>query len=108
MSERKLASIQRVVDIKSIENADKIELVFVQGWQVVCKRGEFHIGDLVVYVEIDSLMPEKLLKLSNFWDNVKNKGMLDSNSGNRVRTRKFRGALSQGLVLHLSVLENYI
>lgn len=92
MSDRKLASIQKIVDIKPIEGADKIELVFVQGWQVVCKKNEFKIGDLVVYVEIDSLMPEKpeyeFLRPRKF----------------RVRTIKLRQQLSQGLVLPLSVV----
>ena len=56
---RKLASIQKIVDISPIEGADSIEVAQILGWKVVVKKGEFKIGDLVVYCEIDSILPEK-------------------------------------------------
>ncbi len=53
----KLASVQKIVDISPIEKADAIEVVQVLGWECVVKKDEkFSIGDLVVYVEIDSIM----------------------------------------------------
>jgi RNA ligase (TIGR02306 family) len=57
---RKLATIAKILDIQPIEGADNIEKVFVRGWQCVAKKNEFHIGDLCVYVEIDSIMPDGL------------------------------------------------
>lgn len=36
---RKLASIQRVVGVRPIEGADRIEAVDVLGWTVVCNKG---------------------------------------------------------------------
>jgi hypothetical protein len=96
MSERKLATIQQIIDVKPIEGADKVELCFVKGWQVVCKKGEFKVGDHVVYVEVDSQLPEKpeyeFLRPRKF----------------RVRTIKLRKQLSQGLILPESVLTNGI
>ena len=56
---RKLASIQRILEIKPIENAEKIELAKIQGWQVIVKKGEFKQGDFCVFAEIDSVFPEK-------------------------------------------------
>lgn len=35
--------------------ADRIETCIVGGWEVVCKKDEFKIGELVVYIEIDSM-----------------------------------------------------
>lgn len=49
--ERKLASIQRVLDVVPIENADVIELVKINGWQCVTKKGEFRPGDLGVFFD---------------------------------------------------------
>ena len=56
---RKLASIQKVVSVGPIKDAEKIEKVTVLGWELVAKKGEFKPGDLVVYIEIDSILPEK-------------------------------------------------
>lgn len=55
---RKLATIQRVLSLNPIPDADAIEVAQVLGWKVVVKKGEFNVNDLVVYCEIDSLMPE--------------------------------------------------
>ena len=55
---RKLVSFKVVEKIKSIENADAIELVCFGGWQVVVKKDEFKVGDKVIYFEIDSFLPK--------------------------------------------------
>ena len=56
---RKLASIQKIINVEPIEGADAIEKATVLGWQLVIRKGEFTIGDLCVYCEIDSMMPDK-------------------------------------------------
>ena len=56
--ERKLASIQVIRDIRTIEGADAIELAIINDWQVVVAKSVGHqIGDHVVYCEIDSFLP---------------------------------------------------
>jgi len=58
--ERKLASIQKIVSVSPIEDADRIEIAQVLGWQcVVAKKDNFKAGDLIVYIEIDSIVPER-------------------------------------------------
>lgn len=89
---RKLATIRTISDITPIANADKIEVAHVDGWQVVVKKDEFKVGDKVVYVEIDSKMPEK--PEYSFLESRKYV----------VKTIKLRGQISQGLILPLSVL----
>lgn len=100
--ERKLASIQRVAGIRPIEGADAIEVVRINNWDVVSKKGEYSPGDLCVYFEIDSFLPIReefeFLRKSSF------KKMADW-AGFRLRTIKLRGQLSQGLVMPLSILE---
>jgi RNA ligase (TIGR02306 family) len=54
---RKLASVQYVHDVWPIANADRIECIGVLGWRCVAKKGEFRVGDLCVYFEIDSFLP---------------------------------------------------
>lgn len=90
--QRKLASIQIVKDVKSIPEAEFIEVIQILGWKVVCKKDEFKIGDKVIYVEIDSILPEKpefeFLRKNNFI----------------IRTLKLRGQVSQGICFPLSIL----
>ena len=57
-NKRSLAHIERVGQITPIEGADNIEQIYVLGWSLIAKKGEFKDGDLCVYVEIDSKMPE--------------------------------------------------
>jgi RNA ligase (TIGR02306 family) len=57
---RKLASVQRIKEILPIEGADAIELAIVNGWKVVVGKTVGHkVGDLAVYCEIDSVLPER-------------------------------------------------
>ena len=89
---RKLASIQRIKALEPIENADAIEKATVLGWQLVVKKGEFKVGDLAVYCEIDCLMPDR-----PEFEFLKPRGM-------RVRTIRLRGQISQGICFPLSIL----
>ena len=99
---RKLASIQKIISLTPIPNADRIELARVLGWKCVVKKGEFKVGDKCVYIEIDSIPPSDnpvfdFLKHSN--------GKMD-----RVKTIKLRGQISQGLALPVNLfkgLEKY-
>ena len=56
---RALAYIQHVTNIRPIDGADNIEQCSVLGWNLICKKGEFHEGDPCVYIEIDSKVPER-------------------------------------------------
>ncbi len=94
--ERKLASIQRISAISPIDGADKIEVATVLGWQVVvAKKDEFKAGDLVVYVEVDSILPER----------PEFEFMRDRKF--RVRTIKLKGQVSQGICFPMSILKDY-
>lgn len=86
--ERELAYVVRVTDVLDIEGVNN-QVAIVNGWQVFVKRDEFKPGDLAVYFEIDSKVPElecfEFLRKYNF----------------KVKTQKFvKGkVLSQGLVI---------
>ena len=95
---RKLATIRKIEEIKPIEGADAIEAARVDGWWVVIKKGEFAVGDTVIYLEIDSWVPQELAPflvkgaIPREYNGVK---------GERLRTVKLRGQISQGLILPL-------
>ncbi len=100
--ERKLASSRKITNIQPIPNADAIEVVSVDGWNVVTKKGEFKIGDLCIYCEIDSFLP--ILPEFEFLRKSSYKKLSNGEEGFRLRTVKLRGQVSQGLVLPTSVL----
>jgi len=95
---RKLASIRRIDNILPIEGADAIECAVVGGWKVVVKKAEFIVGDLAVYFEIDSWIPTEL---APFLSKGKSPREFQGIHGERLRTVKLRGQLSQGLLLPL-------
>jgi RNA ligase (TIGR02306 family) len=93
---RKLASIRTIDSIAPIEGADAIEVATVGGWKIVVKKGEFAVGDLAVYLEIDSWVPTEL---APFLSKGKEPREFEGVKGERLRTIKLRGQLSQGLLL---------
>lgn len=97
---RKLASIQRIWKIDPIEGADRIEIAHVLGWQCVVNKGQFKPMDIGVYFEIDSYLPIRpefeFMRSSSY----KNTNIMGE--GFKLRTMRFRGQLSQGLLLPIS------
>ena len=93
---RNLASVQRIIDIRPIEGADNILVCDILGWHVVInKKDNFKIGDLVIYIEPDSILPViaefEFLRDRKF----------------RISTIKLKKQISQGIVFPLSLLESF-
>lgn len=90
--ERSLAHVEVITDLSPIKGADKIEVATILGWKCVVKKGEFKVGDKVIYIEVDSILPDKpefeFLRDRKF----------------RIKTIKLKGQISMGLVLPISVL----
>ena len=91
---RALAYIVTIDSVTPIEGADNIELAHIGGWNVITKKEEFKSGDLGVFFEIDSKLPEtewsEFLRPKHF----------------KIKTMKLGkfGVVSQGLVLPISIL----
>lgn len=103
MSERVMARVVRIDAISPIEGADQIEVAQIGGWKVVVKKGEFQVNSLAVYAEVDSWIPHAIapfLTKPGQFPKVYNEV-----EGQRLRTIKLRGQISQGLLLPDSVLQ---
>ncbi len=103
---RKLVSVKRVTDIQPIPDADLIVVATVDGgWNCVVKKGEFNIGDLGVYFEIDSFLPVipefEFLRKSSF------KKMGDK-EGFRLKTVRLKGTISQGLLIPYDMVKTIL
>jgi RNA ligase (TIGR02306 family) len=90
----KQAVITTVASINPIEGADAVESVRVDGWNVVARKGDFKVGDKVVYVCIDSILPVERPEFA----------FLAKGGSGRIKTRTIRGALSQGICFPLNIL----
>ena len=91
-TKRQLASIQKIRKLRPIPGADFILVAEVLGWECIVKKDEFREGDLVVYFEVDSILPQRpefeFMRERKF----------------RVKTIKLKKQISQGLVMPLSVV----
>jgi RNA ligase (TIGR02306 family) len=96
-----MARVVRIDAINPIEGADQIEVAQIGGWKVVVKKGEYTAGSLAVYCEIDSFIPHSIapfLTKPGQFPKVYNEV-----EGQRLRTIRLRGQISQGLLLSMSV-----
>lgn len=98
---RKLASIQKIVEIKSIPDADRIVAYRINGWWVVDSKDKYSVDDLVVYIEPDAWVP---FELAPFLSKGKEPRVFNSVPGEKLRTIKLKKQLSQGLLLPIDIL----
>jgi len=98
MSERQLATIRKISEVRAIPEADKICAYGVDGWFVVDSVGKYQVNDLIVFLEVDSWVPTEL---APFLSKGKEPREFEGVKGERLRTVKLRGQISQGLLLPL-------
>lgn len=89
------ATIQIIKSVERVPDSDNLDVVKVLGWNVVVRRNEFKVGDFCVYVQIDSILPERpefeFMRAKHF----------------RVKTARLRGCLSQGICFPISITDKY-
>ena len=116
---RKMASVQKIASLTPIENSDFLEVAMMEnlGWKVVVKKGEFQIGDKVIYFEIDSAIDVK--DLPPFMEFLKDRCLkklftartpeTSAFSGEyvRIKTIKLRGQVSQGLIIPVDAIRDF-
>lgn len=90
MASTLLVPVTTVTKISDHPNADRLSIAEVLGWQVVTGKGEFAVGDRVVYIPPDALLP---VELSDAF------GVTQHLSKGRVRQVKLRGEPSFGFVV---------
>jgi len=102
---RKLASIVSILSVEPVPNADRLEKIGSLGYQVVSEKGRWSVGDMAVYFEADSVLPD-IDALRWVWTpkdtppDVKVPRPADQ----RLRAVRLRGCLSMGILLKLPEL----
>ena len=95
--ERKLATIRKINDISNIEHADTLCVYHIDGWKVVDKIGKFAKDSLIIFLEVDSWVPTHIAPLLTKAGHEPRE--FEGIKGERLRTIKLRGQISQGLLL---------
>lgn len=106
MTDRKLATIRTIDFIEPIHEADRIEVAVVGGWRVVVQKGLYKAGDKAVYFEIDSWMPTVLAPFLT--DPSHFPKVFEGVEGERLKSKKLRGVISQGLLIPLKEVVEYL
>ena len=102
--ERKMATIRKIDSIHPIEGADLIHAIKIGGWTIVAQKSMgYNVNDLVVYCEIDSFIPTEIAPFLT--QASKEPKEYQGIKGERLRTKKLKGVISQGLLLPVSILE---
>lgn len=91
----KLATIEKIENVRKHSNADKLELVDVLGYQCVVPKDTYKEGDLVVFIQPDTVLPE--LEWAKSYKQYAPK---------RVKAVKLRGEWSEGIIAPLQIIEN--
>jgi len=94
--------VVRITKVEDHPNADRLSLNYFREFVTISAKLEdgshrYHAGDLVVYVPEGAVVPDYLLK-QGFWDEDKSKGILAGSKGNRVKAKKLREVMSQGIM----------
>jgi len=100
---RKLASIEKITSLELIKDKDRIELATILGWHVIVGKGDFKVGDLVVYVEYDVLLPIK-----PEFEFLRSRTYSKKFNGFRIRNMKMAGVQSEGIVFPMDILPRWV
>jgi RNA ligase len=94
-------NVLRIGEIRVHPNADKLEIIPIEGYQAVVGKGQFKIGDLAYYIPPDSIVPPKA-EYEFLW-----KGPLEGEvpvRRRRITAKKLRGEWSEGLLMPVTGL----
>jgi hypothetical protein len=103
-------NIVRLGEPRKHPNADSLELFDIGGYQCVTKIGTFKAGDLAVYIQPDSVVPqtepfrfiwEQYANVQELGDGVKQDSPVPDRR-RRITCKRFRKEYSEGLLMSLS------
>lgn len=88
-----IVEVIKIDNVNTHPNADALEIVNVGGYQIIVKKDGFKVGDLGLFISVDSIVPDEILEHYGIAQYVRK---------NRIKTIKLRGSYSQGLLLPLT------
>ena len=96
---RKLATIREITSVFPIEGKDRIVQYELTGWLVIDAKDKYKAGDRVIFVEPDAWMPNVVAPFLT--RPGKEPKVYKGIAGEKLKTIKMGGAISQGLLLEI-------
>jgi hypothetical protein len=90
-------NVIRIEQILPHSNADKLEIVPIEGYQAVVGKGQFKVGDLAYYIPPDSVVPDRP-EYAFLWGNATYDGGTPARK-RRITAKKLRGEWSEGVLM---------
>lgn len=85
-----------ISDIKPHPNADRLEICRVGGWDIVSGKGNYHVGDVVVHIPPDAMVPSQWAET---WAVTPYLSFKKDSTLGRVRAARLRGVTSFGFLV---------
>ena len=98
---RKLVEVIKIDEVIKHPNADSLDICKIGGWNVITRINEYKAGDIALYAQIDSWIPSTI---APFLSRDHEPRIYNDVPGERLKTIKLRGEVSQGLLLSPSLL----
>lgn len=86
-----IVKVCEIQEIRKHPQADKLDIILIDGWQVIEKSGLYRPKDICIFCPPDVVLPPDLITKYNVANYLA--------SGNRVKAIKLRGEKSFGLLL---------
>lgn len=102
MKEHHKVPVIRIEQVLPHPNADKLEIVPIEGYQAVVAKGQFKVGDLAYYVPPDSIVPDTA-EFAFLWGNATYEGGTPERK-RRIGAKKLRGEWSEGVLMPVDVV----
>lgn len=89
----------KVLEVNPHPGADRLELLTIYGFQVVAQKGRYQVGQPVVFVPVDSVLPQWLEDKIFPPEDYKKDGKIRRSGDRRIRQIRIRKFPSQGMVI---------
>ena len=92
------AIVYRIGEVRPHPNADKLELTYLGGYQMVVGKGQYKLGDLAVFIQPDSVVPQTE-PFKFIWEGYVGIDGKVPESRRRIQPKRLRGEWSEGLLM---------
>jgi RNA ligase (TIGR02306 family) len=106
-----IVKLQRITQINPHSNADRLEIAWIGAWQTCVKKDTFAVGDLVVFIPPDAILPRELhehLGITNYCGSLPKNSEEAQQGKMRVRAARLRGVRSFGTLMKTDDVYDYL